>query len=136
MENIRYATVEEIKEFEQVRTPDYALLANLVLRAKGPERAMAQFAIDTEIGASTLSRIRYKDGTEVECSCKGFGGTKPLEADDPDRELWRCQLQLHPVVLIEEQDLSIQYCIDIENLESITIAGITYDAADAQLVTN
>ena len=57
MENIRYATVEEIKEFQQVPTPDYALLAILVLRAKGPERAMAQFAIDTEIGASTLSRI-------------------------------------------------------------------------------
>lgn len=57
MESIRYATVEEIKEYEQVRTPDYALLANLVIRAKGPERAMAQFATDTEIGASTLSRI-------------------------------------------------------------------------------
>lgn len=50
-------TVENIKEFQQVRTPDYALLASLVNRAKGPERAMAQFAEDTGIGASTLSRI-------------------------------------------------------------------------------
>ncbi len=85
---------------------------------------------------AAIATIRYKDGTEVECSCKGFGGTKPTQADDPDRELWRCQLQLHPVELIEEQDLSTQYCINIENLESITIAGITYDAADAQTVTN
>lgn len=50
-------TIEEIREYEQVRTPDYALLANLVIRAKGPERAMSQFAEDTQIGASTLSRI-------------------------------------------------------------------------------
>lgn len=50
-------TIEQIREYEQVRTPDYALLANLVIRAKGPERAMAQFADDTQIGASTLSRI-------------------------------------------------------------------------------
>lgn len=50
-------TVEEIKEYEQLRTPDYALLSSLVNRAKGPDRVMAQFAEDTGIGASTLSRI-------------------------------------------------------------------------------
>ena len=50
-------TVEEIKEYQQIRTPDYALLANLLKKAKGPERAMAQFAEDARIGASTLSRI-------------------------------------------------------------------------------
>lgn len=50
-------TVEEIKQYQQIRTPDYALLANLLNKAKGPERAMAQFAEDTQIGASTLSRI-------------------------------------------------------------------------------
>lgn len=50
-------TVEEIKEYMQIRTPDYALLASYVNKAKGPDRAMAQFAEDTGIGASTLSRI-------------------------------------------------------------------------------
>lgn len=50
-------TVEQIKEFKQVRTPDYARLAQLINYAKGNERSMAQFADDTEIGASTLSRI-------------------------------------------------------------------------------
>lgn len=50
-------TIEEVREYQQVRTPDYAALASYVNRAKGPDRTMAQFADDTGIGASTLSRI-------------------------------------------------------------------------------
>ena len=50
-------TVDEIKNYKQVRTPDYSRLANLVSQAKGPERTMAQFAEATGIGASTLSRL-------------------------------------------------------------------------------
>lgn len=50
-------TIEELKDYTQVRTPDYAALANYVNRAKGEKRTMAQFAEDTGIGASTLSRI-------------------------------------------------------------------------------
>ena len=49
--------VEEIRSYKQIRTPDYSLLANLVSRAKGPDRTMAQFAEVTGIGASTLSRL-------------------------------------------------------------------------------
>lgn len=50
-------TIEELREYQQIRTPDMAALANYVNKAKGPERSMAQFAEDTQIGASTLSRI-------------------------------------------------------------------------------
>ena len=50
-------TVEEIRSYKQIRTPDYSLLANLVSKAKGPDRTMAQFAEVTGIGASTLSRL-------------------------------------------------------------------------------
>jgi len=50
-------TIEEIRGYQQLRTPDYAALANSVNRAKGPNRTMAQFAEDTGISASTLSRI-------------------------------------------------------------------------------
>ncbi len=50
-------TIEEIRGYQQLRTPDYAALANCVNRAKGPNRTMAQFAEDTGISASTLSRI-------------------------------------------------------------------------------
>lgn len=50
-------TLEELRSYRQVRTPDYAALANCVSRAKGEKRTMAQFAEDTGIGASTLSRI-------------------------------------------------------------------------------
>lgn len=49
--------IEDLKEFEQIRTPDYSALANCVIRAKGPIRTMSQFAEETQIGASTLSRI-------------------------------------------------------------------------------
>lgn len=50
-------TIEELRSYKQIRTPDYAALANYVNRAKGDKRTMAQFAEDTGIGASTLSRI-------------------------------------------------------------------------------
>lgn len=50
-------TVEKIRSYKQIRTPDYSLLANLVSEAKGPERTMAQFAEVTGISASTLSRL-------------------------------------------------------------------------------
>lgn len=50
-------TIEELNEYQQIRTPDLAQLAIYVNRAKGAERPMAQFAEDTGIGASTLSRI-------------------------------------------------------------------------------
>jgi len=50
-------TIEELRTYQQIRTPDMADLANYVNKAKGPERSMAQFAEDTKIGASTLSRI-------------------------------------------------------------------------------
>lgn len=50
-------TIEDLREYQQIRTPDMAALANYVNKAKGPERSMAQFAEDTQIGASTLSRI-------------------------------------------------------------------------------
>lgn len=51
-------TIEEfMSDYEQVRTPDFARIAECVNYAKGPERNMAQFADATGIGASTLSRI-------------------------------------------------------------------------------
>lgn len=50
-------TVEEIRTYKQIRTPDFSLLANLVSKAKGSDRTMAQFAEATGIGASTLSRL-------------------------------------------------------------------------------
>ncbi|MFD1406424.1 hypothetical protein [Robinsoniella peoriensis] len=62
-------TIEEIKTYQQVRTPDMASLAAYVAKAKGPNHTMAQFAEDTQIGASTLSRI-------VNCNIK-----KPLSID-------------------------------------------------------
>ena len=50
-------TVDEIKEFVQIRTPDKAALANYISRAKGSDRTMAQFAEECEVSAPTLSRI-------------------------------------------------------------------------------
>lgn len=50
-------TVDELRSYKQIRTPDYATLADLVLEAKGPNRTMAQFAEVTGISASTLSRL-------------------------------------------------------------------------------
>ena len=45
------------EEYVLARTPDLLRLGELVTRAKGPNRTMAQFAEDCGIGASTLSRI-------------------------------------------------------------------------------
>lgn len=50
-------TTDELRNYKQIRTPDYAQLASLVTQAKGPERTMAQFSEATGIGASTLSRL-------------------------------------------------------------------------------
>lgn len=50
-------TIDELRHYKQIRTPDYAYLASLVTQAKGPERTMAQFSESTGIGASTLSRL-------------------------------------------------------------------------------
>lgn len=44
-------------EYIQARTPDLLRLGELVTRAKGPGRTMAQFAEECGIGPSTLSRI-------------------------------------------------------------------------------
>ena len=41
----------------QIYAPDKQKLAELVIKAKGNKRTMAQFAIDTGISAPTLSRI-------------------------------------------------------------------------------
>lgn len=49
-------TKDELMTYVQVRTPDVAALANCIILAKG-QRTMAQFAADTNISASTLSRI-------------------------------------------------------------------------------
>ena len=55
---IRPITIEIFRnEYEQLRTPDFSAIASYVNRAKGQDRSMAQFAEDTGIGASTLSRI-------------------------------------------------------------------------------
>ncbi len=62
---IQPITVETFRnEYEQIRTPDFAAIANYVNRAKGQERSMAQFAEDTQIGASSLSRIVNRKNTK------------------------------------------------------------------------
>lgn len=50
-------TIDEIREYQLIRTPDIAAVATYVNMAKGSERTMAQFAEETQISASTLSRI-------------------------------------------------------------------------------
>lgn len=58
MATIPAVTIDTFRnEYEQIRTPDFAVIASLVNRAKGQARSMAQFAEDTKIGPSTLSRI-------------------------------------------------------------------------------
>lgn len=44
-------------EYVQVRTPDIMRIGEYVVKAKGANRTMAQFAEECDIGASTLSRI-------------------------------------------------------------------------------
>ncbi len=90
----------------------------------------------TDHAFAAIAVIRYKDGTEVECYCKALGGTEPHTADEEDRSQWRCQMELQPMDTLEDPGVTTQYCIDVENLESITIAGITYNAADAQTIMN
>lgn len=50
-------TIDEIREYQLIRTPDISAVATYVNMAKGAERTMAQFADETQISASTLSRI-------------------------------------------------------------------------------
>lgn len=50
-------TIDEIREYQLIRTPDIPAVATYVNMAKGAERTMAQFADETQISASTLSRI-------------------------------------------------------------------------------
>lgn len=45
------------EEYVLIRTPDILQLGELITRAKGPNRTMAQFAEECGVGASTLSRI-------------------------------------------------------------------------------
>lgn len=77
-------TVSDIKEYVQVRTPDKAALANCVIRAKGPERTMAQFADDCQVSASTLSRIvnsKITNPLSVELIVKIFENRATQEDD-------------------------------------------------------
>mgnify|MGYP004482556737 FL=1 len=48
---------EKKVEYIQVRTPDIMKIGEYVVKAKGANRTMAQFAEECGIGASTLSRI-------------------------------------------------------------------------------
>jgi len=58
-------TIQEfMNDYEQIRTPDFARIAELVNYAKGKDRNMAQFAEATGIGASTLSRIVNRISTK------------------------------------------------------------------------
>ena len=50
-------SINQPKDYVQVRTPDKNAIADLVIRAKGPNRTMAQFAEVCNLSASTLSRI-------------------------------------------------------------------------------
>ena len=47
-------------QYSRVKAPDKSLLAEYVMRAKGPERSMRQFAEEIGVNASTLSRIINK----------------------------------------------------------------------------
>lgn len=47
-------------QYSRIKPPDKDLLAEYVVRAKGPERSMRQFAEEIGVNASTLSRIVNK----------------------------------------------------------------------------
>lgn len=47
-------------QYSRIKPPDKDLLAEYVVRAKGPERSMRQFAEEVGVNASTLSRIVNK----------------------------------------------------------------------------
>lgn len=52
-----------LSEYVRISTPDKDRLAELVVRAKGPELSMSQFAKKCEVNPSTLSRIVNKKTT-------------------------------------------------------------------------
>lgn len=52
-----------LSEYVRISTPDKDKLAELVVRAKGPELSMSQFAKKCEVNPSTLSRIVNKKTT-------------------------------------------------------------------------
>ena len=52
-----------LSEYVRISTPDKDRLAELVVRAKGPELSMSQFAKKCEVNPSTLSRIVDKKTT-------------------------------------------------------------------------
>ena len=52
-----------LSEYVRISTPDKDRLAELVVRAKGPELSMSQFAKKCEVNPSTLSRIENKKTT-------------------------------------------------------------------------
>lgn len=52
-----------LSEYVRISTPDKERLAELVVRAKGPELSMSQFAKKCEVNPSTLSRIVNKKTT-------------------------------------------------------------------------
>ena len=52
-----------LSEYVRISTPDKDRLAELVVRAKGPELSMSQFAKKCEVNPSTLSRILNKKTT-------------------------------------------------------------------------
>lgn len=56
--NIVYRTMAT--RYTRIKPPDKDLLAEYVVRAKGPERSMRQFAEEIGVNASTLSRIVNK----------------------------------------------------------------------------
>ena len=47
-------------QYSRIKPPDKDMLAEYVVRAKGPERSMRQFAEEIGVNASTLSRIVNK----------------------------------------------------------------------------
>ena len=49
-----------LSEYVRISTPDKDRLAELVVRAKGPELSMSQFIKKCEVNPSTLSRIVNK----------------------------------------------------------------------------
>lgn len=51
---------EKLNQYMRVKAPNKEALAELVIKAKGPNRSMRQFADDLGVNASTLSRIVNK----------------------------------------------------------------------------
>ena len=51
---------DKLNKYMRVKDPDKDLLAELVVKAKGPKRSMRQFAEELNVSPSTLSRIANK----------------------------------------------------------------------------